>query len=61
MLGKPGARTFRENLDADPEVAVRVPASVLDAAMDPALHLRELDRVFERVFGESGKLRAAAE
>jgi hypothetical protein len=37
---------------------------VLDAAMDPALHLRELDQVFERVFGELGpsasRMRAAA-
>jgi len=50
-LGQPGARGFRENLEADPEIAGRVPAEVLDAAMDPAPHLRELDRVFERVFG----------
>jgi adenylosuccinate lyase len=64
MLGKPGARSFRENLDSDPEISGRVPASVLDAAMDPALHLRELDQVFERVFGELGpsasRMRAAA-
>jgi len=50
-LGQPGARGFRENLEADPEIAGRVPAKVLDTAMDPAPHLRELDRVFERVFG----------
>ena len=50
-LGQPGALGFRENLEADPEIAGRVPADVLDAAMDPAPHLRELDRVFERVFG----------
>jgi len=50
-LGQPGARGFRENLEVDPEIAGRVPAEVLDAAMDPAPHLRELDRVFERVFG----------
>jgi adenylosuccinate lyase len=53
-LGRPGARSFRANLDADPDVAGRVPAAVLDAAMDPALHTRELDRVFIRVFGEPG-------
>jgi adenylosuccinate lyase len=53
-LGRPGARSFRANLDADPDVAGRVPAAVLDAAMDPALHTRELDRVFMRVFGEPG-------
>jgi adenylosuccinate lyase len=50
-LGTTGGRSFRENLLDDPEVAERVPAEVLDAAMDPALHLRAVDRVFERVFG----------
>jgi len=50
-LGEPGARGFRANLEADPEVAERLRPEVLDAAMDPAPHLRELDRVFTRVFG----------
>jgi adenylosuccinate lyase len=50
-LGTPEGRSFRANLDADPEVAGRVPAAVLDAAMDPALHLRRLDALFDRVFG----------
>ncbi len=58
-LGKPGARSFREILEADPEVAARVPATELDRAMDPALHVRELDRVFARVFGEAGPTKAA--
>ena len=53
-LGQPGARSFRAHLDADPEVAGRVSPGVLDAAMDPALHLRHLDTVFARVFGEAG-------
>jgi adenylosuccinate lyase len=50
-LGTPDGRSFRINLEADPEVAKRVPADVLDAAMDPAIHLRSVDRIFERVFG----------
>jgi adenylosuccinate lyase len=50
-LGTPEGRPFRANLEADPEVAMRVPAKELDAAMDPALHLRSVDRIFERVFG----------
>jgi adenylosuccinate lyase len=50
-LGTPEGKTFRENLDADPDVAGRVAPAVLDAAMDPALHLRGVDRIFERVFG----------
>ena len=52
-LGKPGSRTFRANLLADPEVAGRISEADLDRAMDPAIHLREVDRVFARVFGEA--------
>jgi len=48
-----GGRSFRENLDADPEVAGRVPAAELDRAMDARMHLREVDRIFARVFGEA--------
>ena len=39
-LGTPEGRSFRDNLLADPEVARRVSAAELDAAMDPAMHLR---------------------
>mgnify|MGYP003365478328 CR=1 FL=1 len=53
-LGKPGWRSFRANLDADPEVAGRVPPEVLDEAMDPRRHLRHVDEVFARVFGAAG-------
>ena len=50
-LGTPEGRDFRTNLAADPQVSASVPAAVLDAAMDPAIHLRAVDRIFERVFG----------
>ena len=50
-LGKPGGRGFRDNLLADPEVCGRITAGEIDAAMDPAMHLRAVDQVFERVFG----------
>ncbi len=50
-LGQPDHRNFRQNLDADPEVAGRVPPGMLDAAMDAGLHLRQLDAIYERVFG----------
>jgi adenylosuccinate lyase len=56
-LGTPCGRSFRENLEADPEVAGKVPPASLDAAMDPALHLRHIDSVFTRVFGEAGPAR----
>jgi adenylosuccinate lyase len=50
-LGKPGARSFREYLERDPEVAGKVSPEALARAMDPALHLRAVDAVFARVFG----------
>ncbi|MCT6814436.1 adenylosuccinate lyase [Bombella apis] len=50
-LGTPEGRTFRENLEADPEVAGRVKKAVLDDALDPARHLRAVDQIFARVFG----------
>ena len=50
-LGTPEGRSFRENLEAAAEVSARVPADVLDAAMDPGIHLKAVDRIFERVFG----------
>jgi adenylosuccinate lyase len=53
-LGTPEGRSFRENLAADPEVAGRVSPQELDAAMDPRAHLRALDTIFMRVFGEKG-------
>ncbi len=50
-LGTPEGRSFRENLEADPDVARMVRPAELTAAMDPGLHLRSVDRIFERVFG----------
>ncbi|MBW4024136.1 MAG: adenylosuccinate lyase [Proteobacteria bacterium] len=54
-LGTPGGRSFRENLDADPEIAGRVAPAVLDAAMESRAHLRSLDALYTRVFGETGE------
>jgi adenylosuccinate lyase len=50
-LGHEDARDFRAHLLADPEVAGRVSASDIEAAMNPALHLAEIDFLFRRVFG----------
>jgi adenylosuccinate lyase len=50
-LGTPEGRSFRDNLLADPEVARRVSAAELDAAMDAKLHLSQVDAIFARVFG----------
>jgi adenylosuccinate lyase len=59
-LGTPEGRGFRANLLADPEVAGRISAAELDGAMDPALHLKEVDGVFARVFGEAAAAAKAA-
>ncbi|MBS0639738.1 MAG: adenylosuccinate lyase [Proteobacteria bacterium] len=50
-LGTPEGRSFRQNLDADPDVRRMVKPAELDAAMDPKLHLKAVDRIFARVFG----------
>jgi len=59
-LGTPEGRSFRANLLADREVAGRISEAELDRAMDPALHLKEVDGVFARVFGEAGAAAKAA-
>jgi adenylosuccinate lyase len=51
-LGEPGHRSFAQNLANDPAVAGRVDAAALAEAMDPRLHLRRVDDIFARVFGE---------
>ena len=53
-LGREENRSFRENLDADPEIAGRIGAELLDSAMNPKLHLTALDEIFSRVFGAPG-------
>jgi adenylosuccinate lyase len=50
-LGHGDAQDFRTNLLADPEVAGRVSAEIIDAAMDSRLHLAQVDAIFKRVFG----------
>lgn len=50
-LGTREGRDFRANLAADPEIARRLGAAELDAAMDPAHHIRAVDTIFARVFG----------
>ena len=52
-LDRPGARSFRDNLLAEPDVASRLDAPALDAALDPRQHLQAVDRIFARVFGDA--------
>ena len=49
-LGQPEAKTFRENLLADEEVAGKVSESVIDAAMSAELHHAHVDTIFRRIF-----------
>ncbi|MFL5280012.1 MAG: adenylosuccinate lyase [Rhodopila sp.] len=50
-LGTPEGKSFKENLQVDPDVARMVKPAELEAAMDPALHTKAVDRIFARVFG----------
>jgi adenylosuccinate lyase len=50
-LGEADAQDFRANLLADPEVAAKLDAAALDAAMDPARDFRFVDATFARVLG----------
>jgi adenylosuccinate lyase len=59
-LGKQGARSFRENLESDPDVAGRVAPEVLEEAMRSDRHLRHVDHVFARVFPRHGPAARAA-
>jgi adenylosuccinate lyase len=45
---------FRARLESDPDVVGRVSPDELDKAMDAQRHLRALDSIFIRVFGEAG-------
>ncbi len=49
-----GDRTgkFAELLKADPEVAVALTPEQIDAMFDDAYHLKHVDTIFERVFGD---------
>lgn len=53
VLSQPDARTFRDNLLSDPEIAGRLDAATLDRALDPSFHLGRVDMVFRRVFNGS--------
>ncbi len=59
-LGRTGSHTFRENLEADPDVAGRVAPEELDRAMAADMHLAHVDHVFARVFGRQDSAMAAA-
>ena len=59
-LGTPGARSFRDTLLADPDVAGRIDPATLDAAMGLDMHLAHVDHVFARLFGRHNEATKAA-
>ena len=52
-LGTPEGRSFRDNLLADPEVALRLSAEELSAAMGANAYPEHVDAIFRRVFGDA--------
>ncbi len=53
-LEAPDAKQFRSHLESDPEISGRIDPAILTAAMEPRLHLQQLDTIYRRVFGEPG-------
>jgi adenylosuccinate lyase len=49
-LGQPDAKSFRDNLLADTEVAGTMDAGALDGAIDPQRDFRHVETIFARVF-----------
>jgi adenylosuccinate lyase len=49
-LGQPDAKSFRDNLLADTEVAGTMDADALDGAIDPQRDFRHVETIFARVF-----------
>ena len=47
-----GEGTLLELLKADPDVSRVVPAKALEAMFDPGYHTKEVDTIFNRVFGQ---------
>ena len=48
-----GALSLLDLLKADPEVTARVPSEALEASFGLEYHFAQVDRIFERVFGET--------
>ena len=46
-----GEGAFLDNLKADAEVVVKLPAAEIDALFDESYHTKHVDTIFRRVFG----------
>ena len=47
-----GEAGFADLLKADPEIARFLDPLTIDALFDPAYHLKHVDTIFRRVFGD---------
>jgi adenylosuccinate lyase len=52
MAAWDGRGLFSDLLKQDPEITRLLPASSIDALFDPAYHLKHVDTIFARVFGQ---------
>jgi adenylosuccinate lyase len=52
MAAWEGQGLFSDLLKQDPEITRLLPASSIDALFDPAYHLKHVDTIFARVFGQ---------
>jgi adenylosuccinate lyase len=50
---------FHEMVLNDPDISGRVPKKQLEKAFDQRRQLRNVDKIFARVFGEEGRPKAA--
>ncbi|MGH7065637.1 MAG: adenylosuccinate lyase [Stellaceae bacterium] len=53
-----GAGRFSELLKRDPEISRFLNSTAIEAQFDPAYHVKHVDTIFRRVFGEAGAGRA---
>ena len=53
-------RNFHEMVLNDPDISGRVPKKQLEKAFDQRRQLRNVDKIFARVFGEEAKPKATA-
>jgi adenylosuccinate lyase len=59
MLAWREEKNFRELVAADPEITSRVKKKTLDRAFDLNRQLRNVDKIFRRVFGKVNSARTA--
>jgi adenylosuccinate lyase len=52
MAAWDGKGRFSDLLKADPEVARRLDPQTIDGLFDPTYHLKHVDTIFTRVFGQ---------